>query len=111
MSAVDDQALADSAAVQAWWRDLQLYLPALKRAVDRDAVSASFSATCGATNSCGWVGMEVLTKDGLRQLARTMMVWLSWIHEDVGHAAAAFVYNPVHTPMCVPEDGEGKWDR
>lgn len=36
-----------------------------------------------------------------------LMVWLSWIHEDVGHSAAAFVYNPVHTPMAVPMDGIG----
>merc|ERR1712129_61524 len=42
-----------------------------------------------------------------RHVTRTLFVWLSWVHEDVGHAAAAYVYNPVHTPMAVPEDGEG----
>ena len=35
------------------------------------------------------------------------MVWVSWIHEDVGHSAAAYVNNPIYTPMCVPEDGVG----
>ena len=33
------------------------------------------------------------------------MVWVSWIHEDVGHAASYFVYNPTLTPMCVADDG------
>mmetsp|Transcript_43405 Transcript_43405/g.72162 ORF Transcript_43405/g.72162 Transcript_43405/m.72162 type:complete len:117 (-) Transcript_43405:146-496(-) len=35
------------------------------------------------------------------------MLWVSWVHEDVGHAASYFVYNPVHTPMCVVDDGIG----
>merc|ERR1719428_1153267 len=53
-----------------------------------------------------WAG-EKLTVSTLRNVARTIMVWLSWIHEDVGHSAAAYVYNPVYTPMCMPEDGVG----
>lgn len=43
----------------------------------------------------------------LQKTLRTLMLWVSWVHEDVGHSMAAFVYNPVHTPMFVPEDGEG----
>ena len=33
--------------------------------------------------------MDVLVK-----VVSTVMVWVSWIHEDVGHAASYFVYNP-----------------
>merc|ERR1719162_2515848 len=51
----------------------------------------------------GRIAAEMVDKHDLR----TLMVWLSWIHEDVGHSAAAFVYNPVHTPMAVPMDGIG----
>merc|ERR1711920_963117 len=47
------------------------------------------------------------TRTTLRNVLRTLFVWLAWVHEDVGHSAAAYVYNPVHTPMCVPEDGVG----
>mmetsp|Transcript_83213 Transcript_83213/g.211887 ORF Transcript_83213/g.211887 Transcript_83213/m.211887 type:complete len:851 (-) Transcript_83213:67-2619(-) len=43
----------------------------------------------------------------LRRVLRTLMLWVSWVHEDVGHSTAAFVYNPMHTPMFVPEDGIG----
>lgn len=43
----------------------------------------------------------------LRQTLRTLMLWVSWIHEDVGHSLATFVYNPVYTPLFVPEDGVG----
>ena len=90
----------NDALLQQWWKDLQTFLPALKRAVERETVP---TAIVGNTFS----GADTLTKDVLIRFARTMMVWLSWIHEDVGHSMAAFVYNPVHTPMCVPEDGNG----
>eukprot|EP00913_Durusdinium_trenchii_P035549 g33267.t1 len=56
-----------------------------------------------------WASAE-LNKLDVEQLVRvlsTLMVWVSWIHEDVGHSAAAYVWNPVYTPMCVPEDGVG----
>merc|ERR1719382_2131198 len=43
----------------------------------------------------------------LKRVLRVLLVWLSWIHEDVGHSAASYVYNPVYTPMNVPEDGVG----
>jgi len=43
----------------------------------------------------------------LKRVLRTLIVWLSWVHEDVGHSTAAFIYDPVHTPMFVPSDGVG----
>eukprot|EP00662_Eupelagonemidae_sp_cell21_P049689 gene49689-34188_t len=80
-----------------------------------------------------WQDINNLT---LINVLSTLMTWLSHVHEDVGHAAAAYVFrdksekfetgckvfgtqdgprrfpllllfNPVHTPMCVPEDGVG----
>jgi len=53
-------------------------------------------------------GLEAdLTKERLKKVLGTLMLWVSWIHEDVGHAMAAFVYDPVHTPLFVPADGVG----
>jgi len=43
----------------------------------------------------------------MKRVLRTLIVWLSWIHEDVGHSSAALIYNPVHTPLFVPDDGVG----
>ncbi|CAJ1439532.1 unnamed protein product [Effrenium voratum] len=45
--------------------------------------------------------------ENLARVLRTLLVWTSWIHEDVGHAWATFVYNPIHTPGFVPLDGKG----
>jgi len=52
-------------------------------------------------------GTSELNAETLRHLLRTIMVWASWVHEDVGHAAASLIYDPVNTPMFVPEDGMG----
>lgn len=46
-------------------------------------------------------------RKSLVQILRTLMLWVSWIHEDVGHAAATFIHNPVYTPIFVPKDGIG----
>jgi hypothetical protein len=51
--------------------------------------------------------LPALSKQALTNVLRTLLVWVSWVHEDVGHAAAAFLYDPVYTPMFVPADGEG----
>lgn len=48
-----------------------------------------------------------LNVETMTQVLRTIFLWTSWIHEDVGHAWASFVYNPIHTPGFVPEDGRG----
>jgi len=48
-----------------------------------------------------------LNAETLRNVLRTILVWVSWIHEDVGHSAASLIYNPVHAPSFVPEDGVG----
>ena len=48
-----------------------------------------------------------MSKETVINVVSTIATWVSWIHEDVGHSAAAYVYNPIHTPMCVPEDGVG----
>jgi len=77
--------------LKAYWKSLIDHLPSLKLAVQRHP---------------SWASHDV-TEDSFKHVARTIMVWLSWIHEDVGHSAAAYVYNPVYTPMCVPEDGVG----
>merc|ERR1719226_118472 len=68
------------------------HLPALKRATQQNPE---------------WASASRLTRASLTRVLKTLLVWLSWIHEDVGHSAASYVYNPVHTPMCVPEDGVG----
>jgi len=83
-----------------WWRDLRKYIPAFRRAVESDqpGYDARFEE---------WGKGGTLDRDTLTNLISTVATWVSWIHEDVGHSAAAYVYNPVHTPMCVPEDGIG----
>ena len=48
-----------------------------------------------------------LNVETMTRVLRTIFLWTSWIHEDVGHAWASFVYNPIHTPGFVPEDGRG----
>ena len=48
-----------------------------------------------------------LNVETLTRVLRTLFLWTSWIHEDVGHAWASFVYNPIHTPGFVPLDGRG----
>ena len=90
--AVDtDAAMARDEQLQAWYSELKARLPCLGRA---------------ARQHPEWAP-AVLTREGLVNVVSTMMVWLSWIHEDVGHAAAAYVYSPIHTPMMVPRDGVG----
>eukprot|EP01061_Rhynchopus_euleeides_P042523 TRINITY_DN74160_c0_g1_i1.p1 TRINITY_DN74160_c0_g1~~TRINITY_DN74160_c0_g1_i1.p1 ORF type:complete len:611 (+),score=271.44 TRINITY_DN74160_c0_g1_i1:60-1892(+) len=87
-----DAAVEQDEVLQAWWQSMIQHMPAVQRATEM---------------SPEWATKERLTKESLVRVARTLMVWLSWIHEDVGHGAAAFVYNPIHTPMSVPEDGLG----
>ena len=48
-----------------------------------------------------------LTVVTITKVLRTLFLWTSWIHEDVGHAWASFIYNPIHTPGFVPADGRG----
>lgn len=79
-----------------WWANLETYLPAFNRA-----------KTTSDPLLKAWLNGGKLTKETLVNVVRTVMVWVSWIHEDVGHSAAAYVYNGIHTPMCVPEDGVG----
>eukprot|EP00931_Biecheleriopsis_adriatica_P059044 TRINITY_DN35269_c0_g1_i1.p1 TRINITY_DN35269_c0_g1~~TRINITY_DN35269_c0_g1_i1.p1 ORF type:complete len:1384 (-),score=308.98 TRINITY_DN35269_c0_g1_i1:77-4015(-) len=52
-------------------------------------------------------GVPEITAESFMKVMRTLLVWISWIHEDVGHASAAFVYGPVETPGFVPVDGRG----
>jgi len=52
-------------------------------------------------------GTGELNVETLRNLLRTIMVWASWVHEEVGHGAAPLIYDPVNTPTFVPEDGLG----
>jgi hypothetical protein len=84
--------LEEDTLAQGWWQSMIKHIPSLRRAT---------------VTSPDWAGPGALTKDTLRRVLRTLFTWLAWVHEDVGHSAAAYVYNPVHTPMCVPEDGEG----
>ena len=78
------------------WANLEKYLPAFQRA--KAHTEADLKT---------WLEGGKLNRNTLKNLLRTVMVWVSWIHEDVGHSAAAYVYNGEHTPMCIPEDGEG----
>jgi hypothetical protein len=77
--------------LQAWWKSMIDHLPSLKRTTKQNPE---------------WASTDKLTFTSLKHV-QTLIVWLSWIHEDVGHSAASYVYNPVYTPMCVPEDGVG----
>ncbi|CAK9071094.1 Hypothetical protein (Fragment) [Durusdinium trenchii] len=91
---VDDGESSKDNYLKDWWQSMIFHLPALRRATEEDSA---------------WASAE-LNKLDVEQLVRvlsTLMVWVSWIHEDVGHSAAAYVWNPVYTPMCVPEDGVG----
>jgi len=89
------EALAADDLVQGWWRLMKRHIPSIRRSLQE------------VPEWAGGVGDQTITPVALKRVLRTLFVWLSWIHEDVGHSAAAFVYNPVHTPMCVPADGEG----
>ncbi|CAJ1405443.1 unnamed protein product, partial [Effrenium voratum] len=87
----------DAAAVEAdsylkdWWQRMIYHLPSLRRATEENP---------------DWAEVE-LERASLVRAVSTIMLWVSWIHEDVGHSAAAYVWNPLYTPMCVPEDGVG----
>jgi len=86
-----DLAMKDDNTLQNWYSALRQKVPSLGRA---------------STINPEWAP-PVLDSEGLVNIASTLMVWLSWIHEDVGHSAAAYVYSPIHTPMMVPSDGVG----
>lgn len=93
-----DDEIKNDATIQAWWASMVKHLPALQRAV---------ATTEGSLKDWAKNPAAGPTRQMLKNVMRTIMVWVSWIHEDVGHSAAAYVYNPIHTPMCVPEDGHG----
>ena len=63
-----------------WWANLETYLPAFNRA-----------KTTSDPLLKAWLNGGKLTKETLVNVVRTVMVWVSWIHEDVGHSAAAYV--------------------
>eukprot|EP00931_Biecheleriopsis_adriatica_P073306 TRINITY_DN47617_c0_g1_i1.p1 TRINITY_DN47617_c0_g1~~TRINITY_DN47617_c0_g1_i1.p1 ORF type:complete len:766 (+),score=183.36 TRINITY_DN47617_c0_g1_i1:25-2298(+) len=86
-----DHKISEDKVLGHWWSQMVKHLHPLRRAVEK---------------SPSWVS-EKPSAQSLRNVLRTIIVWLSWIHEDVGHSAASYVYNPVYTPMCVPEDGRG----
>ena len=87
--------MQSDAYLKDWWHSLIFHLPSLRRATEK---TPEWSG-----NGKG----EELSRSQLIRVLSTIMVWLSWIHEDVGHSAAAYVNNPIYTPMCVPEDGLG----
>eukprot|EP00947_MAST-08B_sp_MAST-8B-sp1_P002728 g2728.t1 len=99
-SGYTDAEIAGDTLLNEWWDLMVSHLPALQRAIDptKPGYRADLST---------WATKSKPTREQLKNVMRTLMVWVSWIHEDVGHSAAAYVYNPVHTPMCVPEDGVG----
>jgi len=86
----DAEAIDDEVVMQ-WWADMVKHMPALNRATRLNPEWASEKVTFGS----------------LKRVLRVLLVWLSWIHEDVGHSAASYVYNPVYTPMNIPLDGVG----
>lgn len=92
--------------LEEWFDNLAKYIPAFKRAVDpsEKGYDEAFKdwAQGGEGKTSGTLNRETIVN-----VISTVATWVSWIHEDVGHSAAAYVYNPIHTPMCVPEDGVG----
>merc|ERR1712072_1501953 len=86
-------AIKDNELLKKWWANLEKYLPAFQRAKAHEEDDLKT-----------WLEGGKLNRKTLKHLLRTVMVWVSWIHEDVGHSSAAYVYNGEHTPMCIPED-------
>ena len=73
-----------------WWANLETYLPAFNRA-----------KTTSDPLLKAWLNGGKLTKETLVNVVRTVMVWVSWIHEDVGHSAAAYVrFDVVECGYC-----------
>ena len=93
-----DASVLNDAQIQSWWSDLMKYLPALRRTYTKEGKVYP-----------GWNlrSDKKVDRTTLISFASTIAVWVSWIHEDVGHAAASLVYNSVHTPMFVVADGQG----
>jgi len=87
-----------------WWRDEQTtFSPPIGQ--DIPTAIPTFPQTHGGQTLPS--GTRELDTETLKNFLRTVMVWASWVHEDVGHAAASLIYDPVNTPMFVPEDGVG----
>mmetsp|Transcript_23988 Transcript_23988/g.66384 ORF Transcript_23988/g.66384 Transcript_23988/m.66384 type:complete len:210 (-) Transcript_23988:411-1040(-) len=78
----------DDEYMQAWWTALQQFMPAVQQTLADDPA---------------WLGGggASLDRESLIRLTSTVFTWVSWVHEDVGHAASYFVYNPTLTPMAV----------
>ena len=89
--------LADDDTVQKWWDELVDKIPAFRRSVDPKEGKAF------KTEFQDWGGggadhpRGTMNKETVINVVSTIMTWVSWIHEDVGHSAAAYVYNPIHT--------------
>jgi len=77
--------------MRSWWASLQQYMPAVQQTLADDP---------------SWLGGggPSLDRASLIKLASTVFTWVSWVHEDVGHSASYFVYNPTHSPMAVADD-------
>ena len=86
-----DSILQDPLTIE-WWTRMRTALPSISRAIDVDSA---------------WISAGVLNRDSFTKVVSTIMVWVTHIHEDVGHSASYVVYNPVITPMQVPADGIG----
>ena len=78
--------------------------------------AASVARSAKAVQTAGKPSVDVakelaklppLNVETLSRVLRTLILWTSWVHEDVGHSFGSFIYNPVHTPGFVPADGKG----
>eukprot|EP00039_Didymoeca_costata_P031003 m.32650 g.32650 ORF g.32650 m.32650 type:complete len:694 (+) comp8434_c0_seq2:101-2182(+) len=87
-----DAALYEDETLKAWWQSMRDHLPSIQRTLEKNP---------------GYLTNGELTYTSLSRVLSIIMLWVSWIHEDVGHAASYFVYNPIHTPMCVEQNGDG----
>lgn len=85
-----DEDLSADAALLGWWRSMVEHMPALKTATVQNPE---------------WASVDNPKKEMFTNVIRTLMVWVSLIHEDVGHSMAPLIYNPVYTPTHLPEDG------
>ena len=75
-----------------WWSNLEEFLPAFQRAKNHSAVGGARGFDMRKDKLLkGWLDGGKLTEETLVKVVRTVMVWVSWIHEDVGHSAAAYV--------------------
>lgn len=75
--------------INKWFKTMQMYIP-------------SFNQSISENNK--FYKNNILTYDDLIETTSTLMLWVSLIHEDVGHSVSSFIYNPEYTPLVLLKD-------